>query len=105
MFRNKSEKEFNNRQKVFCSYEKGNLDNQMVRKSSTGGTFEKKSSLSVEEKIYKIFHSPNYIYKIDVTIVTAEGEQRKRLIGKNRSHLITIDNEYIEIAKILDIYV
>lgn len=48
---------------------------------------------------------PNYIYKIDVVIVTDNNKVIKRIIGKNKNNLITMDNEYIPINTIRDIYI
>ena len=55
---------------------------------------------TVEQKIYNIFKSPTYIYKADVVILTNSGKLEKRIIGKNKDNLITIDNEYIPINTI-----
>ena len=64
-----------------------------------------KNNYTVEQKIYNIFNSPNYIYKIDVTIVTDKGKTNKRIVGKTKTNLITMDNEYIPINTIRDIYI
>ena len=59
---------------------------------------------TIEQKIFNIFNSKDYIYKADVTIVTDTQTLKKRIIGKNNNNLITIDNEYIPISIINDIY-
>ena len=59
---------------------------------------------SIEKKIQDIFHSSDYVYKADVTIVTDNDIIKKRIVARNASNLITIDNEYIPIAIIRDIY-
>ena len=64
-----------------------------------------RNNLTVEQKIQNIFNSPNYIYKIDVVIVTDNNKVNKRIIGKNKNNLITMDNEYIPINTIRDIYI
>ena len=95
MYQNKIKKDFSNIQKVFSTlYEERT-------------TLEEKTSdmYTVEQKIYNIFKSPTYIYKMDVIIVTNEGKKEKRIIGKNKDNLITIDNEYIPINTIKDIYI
>lgn len=60
---------------------------------------------SVNQKINEIFNSVNYVYKMEVVIQTEEGEFVKQIVGRNKNHLITMDNEKIEIDKIKDIYV
>ena len=62
------------------------------------------SSISIEKKIDNIFNSPDYVYKADVTIITDTEELKRRIIARNRNNIITIDNEYIPISIIRDIY-
>lgn len=97
MYQNKIKKDFSNIQKVFSTmYE------------DRSATFEeniKTDMYTVEQKIYNIFKSPTYIYKADVVIVTDNGKIEKRIVGKNKDNLITIDNEYIPISTIKDIYI
>ena len=64
----------------------------------------KQSSISIEKKIANIFNSPDYVYKADVTIVTDNETLTRRIIARNRNNIITIDNEYIPISIIRDIY-
>ena len=45
---------------------------------------DNKKEYTVEQKIYNIFNSPNYIYKMDVVIVTDEGKMNKRIVGKTK---------------------
>lgn len=59
---------------------------------------------SIEQKIFDIFNAKDYIYKADVIIVTDSGKYNKRIVGKNSNNLITMDNEYIPISIIRDIY-
>lgn len=64
----------------------------------------KYSTISIEKKIEDIFNSSDYVYKADVTIVTDRDKLKKRIIARNRNNIITIDNEYIPISIIRDIY-
>ena len=64
----------------------------------------KKDTKNVYQKINDIFTSRNYIYKADVIIETRQGKLSKRVIGKNKDHLITSENELIPISDIIDIY-
>ena len=57
----------------------------------------------VVKKINEIFSSPNYIYRANVVIKLNDGEIEKKIIGKNKDYLITIDNELISIDSIKDI--
>lgn len=64
----------------------------------------KNNRFTIEQKIFNIFNAKDYIYKADVTILTDNEVLKKRIIGKKNNNLITIDNEYIPIDKIKDIY-
>lgn len=95
MYQNKAIKSLDNIQKVYSTlYE--HSEDMLVRNST--------NIFTVEQKIYNIFKSPSYIYKADVVIETDDGTLNKRIVGKNRNSLITMDNEYIPIDKIKDIY-
>ena len=62
------------------------------------------SSISIEKKIDNIFNSSDYVYKADVMIITDNETIKRRIIARNRNNIITIDNEYIPISIIRDIY-
>ena len=57
----------------------------------------------INKKINQIFSSNNYIYKIETIITLKSGEINKKIVGKNKYNLITIDNELIPIDDIIDI--
>lgn len=99
MYRNEFDKNINNNKCVF---------NSMIDKNERKITKEEKNIknnwFTIEQKIFNIFNSKDYIYKADVIIVTDEQVLKKRIIGKNNNNLITIDNEYIPISIIRDIY-
>ena len=108
MYRNKIEKEITNNEKMFCTlYNNGNEvtleSGDRIERSTIAIT--KKTNFTVEQKIANIFNSPNYIYKIDVVIVTDKDKSVKRIVGKTKTNLITMDNEYIPINIIRDIYI
>ena len=98
MYHNKINKELNNNERVFST-----LDRNFT--SSNNNFINNRNNLTVEQKIVNIFNSPNYIYKIDVIIVTDKGKDKKRIVGKTKTNLITMDNEYIPINTIRDIYI
>ena len=61
------------------------------------------NDLNINQKINAIFNSPRYVYKADVTITLKNETIKRRIIGRNSIHLITIDNELIPIGDIVDI--
>jgi hypothetical protein len=97
MYHNKIDKNLNNNERVFSTLDSNNI--------YTNSFINNRNNLTVEQKIVNIFNSPNYIYKIDVVIVTDNNKVIKRIIGKNKNNLITMDNEYIPINTIRDIYI
>ena len=100
MYHNNIDKNINNNEKIFST-----MYNNAIELRSTNNFINNKNNYTVEQKIYNIFNSPNYIYKIDVTIVTDKGKTNKRIVGKTKTNLITMDNEYIPINTIRDIYI
>lgn len=103
MYRNKIEKEICNNEKIFSTIY--NKSNDIKITTEENIKVEKKNNYTVEQKIAKIFNSPNYIYKIDVVIITEKEKTNKRIVGKTKTNLITMNNEYIPINSIKDIYI
>jgi len=97
MYQNKVIKPISSVQKVYSS-----IDD--TRNSQIKNNDERYSGISIDKKIDNIFNSYDYVYKADVTIVTDTGNMNKRVVGRNKNNLITIDNEYIPINIIRDIY-
>ena len=62
------------------------------------------SNVSIDKKIDDIFQDIGFVYKADVTIVTDNDTFKKRIVARNGNNLITMDNEYIPISIIRDIY-
>lgn len=58
---------------------------------------------NVNQKINSIFSSTKYVYKADVNIKLKDQIIKRRIVGRNSVHLITIDNELIPIGDIIDI--
>ena len=99
MYQNKITKTVPSIQKVYSTI---NTKEEIRTSSNTLNT--RYSSISIENKFNNIFNSPDYVYKADVTIVTDNETLTRRIIARNRNNIITIDNEYIPISIIRDIY-
>ena len=95
MYQTKINKPINSIQKVYSSINNSNTEDR---------SYNKYSDISIDKKIDNIFNSYDYVYKADVTIVTDEGTVSKRIVARNKNILITIDNEFIPISVIRDIY-
>lgn len=95
IFHNKIDKKIENNKSVFYSKENN------TRTSNEEN--EKTKDLNIYQKINQIFSSPNYVYKADVYIKLKDREITTRIIGRNKSFLITMDNQLIPITDIIDI--
>ncbi len=89
VFHNKIDKKFDNNRSVYYS---SNSSNDEVVDTRT-----------IKQKINDIFSSPNYVYKANVDITLKDKKITKRIIGRNKDYIITMDNELIPIEDIIDI--
>lgn len=94
VFANKIESDISNNKKVYYSFDdKQNIDNRIP--SLIGQ--------NINQKLNTIFNSPNYVSKVTVRIFLANECIVKKIVGRNKNYLITIDNELIPISEIIDI--
>ena len=93
VFQNNIDKKFNNNSSVYYS----SNDNRSLNKE------EIKDNRTILQKINEIFSSPNYVYKANVEITLKDKRVTKRIIGRNKDFIITMDNTLIPISDIVDI--
>lgn len=101
IFANKIEKGVDNNANVYYSANNERIDNLPSDNKDNNKKID--SSLNVNQKINKIFSSTKYVYKADVRIQLKNDQIDCRIIGKNATHLITMDNKLIPISDIIDI--
>ena len=111
VFANQPNKQFNNNDKVFSSADTRQTDIEQFnahKGDKVNKSLETTKLVNTEKNIYQkigdIFNSEKYVYKAPVEIKTSKGLKTTNIIGQNRTHLITIDNELIPITDIEDIY-
>ena len=92
VFHSSESKKFNNNSNVYYSSNTRNNSNDDIKDSRT-----------ITQKINEIFASPNYIYKANVEITLKDRKVTKRIIGRNKNYIITMDNTLIPISDIVDI--
>lgn len=97
MYQNKITKKIDSIQKVYNSF-----DDRRTKENKESDI--KYGNISIDKKIENIFTSPEYVYKADVTIITDKETIKRRIVARNKNNIITIDNEYIPISIIRDIY-
>jgi len=90
VFHNKIDKKFDNNRSVFYSNNTYEEDRRI-------------DTRTVLQKINEIFSSPNYVYKANVEITLKDKKVTKRIIGRNKNYIITMDNDLIPISDIVDI--
>ena len=91
VFRNNIDKKFNNNSSVYYSSRNSSIDEKV------------KDNRTVLQKINEIFSSPNYVYKANVEIILKDKKVTKRIIGRNKNYIITMDNTLIPVNDIIDI--
>ena len=91
VFKNTLSKNINNNDRLYTSFKDKNEE------------INETQGLNVLQKINLIFNSSNYVYKANVEIKLKDRTVIKQIIGKNKTHLITNENELIPITDILDI--
>lgn len=89
MYQNKVDKVFNNNKNIFTTL---NNKNRVME------------SNDIRKKINSILNGNDYIYRVNVHILLDTGLIDRKIIGIYNNNLITLDNEYIPIDSILDIY-
>lgn len=107
VFANPIDKKINNNQEFFDS--EGsilNFDNSVRSSNSQGDLYIEESdyrNLNVIEKIEKLLNRNGYIFNVDVVIVTEDKRYETKIAGKVNNHLITLDNDIINIDDIIDL--
>jgi len=92
MYQNKITKEFHNNKKIYTS----------INEHHSFNTLEVDT---IRKKINEIVNSNTFIYSKLVHIMIDNKVITRKIIGLYNNNLITIDNEYIPIANIQDIYI
>lgn len=102
VFPGKVKKNSGNNKQVFYSDKEDSLilDNDAGKTNTIKGV---KIEKNVNQKINDIFNSPKYVYKADVDIKLKNEIITKRIVGRNNTHLITMENELIPISDVVDI--
>lgn len=95
VYANKIEGKTGNNEDVYCSFD--------TKTERTVLTSNKLKGKNVNQKLNEIFTSANYIYKADVKLTLKDSTVTKRIVGRNATHLITIDNELIPLSDIIDV--
>ncbi|MDD3821998.1 MAG: hypothetical protein ACOXZW_01940 [Bacilli bacterium] len=108
LFVNPIVKKITNSQQLFYSKHQDTKTQKLKTKASVNKittNIEKFTAQSIDEKINSLLELPKYLYDLDLEIVTNAENVITKIIGKNKTHLITTDNKLIPIVDIVDIKV
>ena len=91
MYQNKIDKVFHN--------------NKIIYMSNTNHKAHNNNKINdIKNKINSILNDSSFIYRTKVKLVINNETITKKIIGISNNNLVTIDNEYIPIDSIQDIY-
>lgn len=90
---------YSNNKKIY--YAEDTINNKL---RDSNNNFDS-NSLSVEEKLRKLFKSSRYIFNINVLIKTKNREYDTKIAGKVKDSVVTVDNDVIPIISIDDIII
>ena len=79
-------------------------NNKMIYMSNSKPSYNPVKVNDIKAKINNIINDSSFIYRTKVKLVINNETITKKIIGVNNDNLVTIDNEYIPIATIQDIY-
>ncbi len=96
IFVNKIDGRINNNQKSF------DINNSSINDVKKNNEY---NELTVNEKIDKLLNRNGYVFNVNVKIITDKKEYQTRIAGKVNNHLITLDNDVININDIEDIII
>lgn len=99
MYQSKVGKEIPSIQKVYSS-----INDKNTSRDYSFYKEKRYDNISIDKKIDNIFKSNDYVYKAKVIIVTDNDNLEKVIVARNNNNLITLEQEYIPISIIRDIY-
>lgn len=101
IFENRIAKKINNNKEVFDS-SKESVDLELVEnnKESKNDVFSNKS---IADKIEKLLNTNGYVFNISVLIKTKDKEYKTHIASVINNHIITLDNDIINIDDVIDI--
>lgn len=104
VFANPIDKKINNNREFFDS-ERNVVDFDINNSYNQNLYIEENDyrNLKVIEKIEKLLNRNGYIFNVDVVIKTSDKNYHTKIAGKINNHLITLDNDVINIDDIIDL--
>lgn len=91
--------------KIGNNQDYSNVKEVFLKEESTKTEIVKDDSLTINEKINQLLNRNGYIFNVNVQIITNKKEYNTKIAGKVNNHLITLDNEIINIDDIKDLVI
>ena len=101
VFENEFDKPIKNNKIVFDSTKEDEKEEYLENNNSVGNIDV--SNETVVDKITQLMNRNGYIFNVLVTIVTRDGEFKTHIASVINNHVITLDNDIINISDIIDI--
>ena len=101
VFENQIDKNIKNNKVVFDSSKED--ENIILEKDSRNIDSNNNKNISVVDKITQLLNRNGYIFNVLVTIITRDGEYKTHIASVVNNHIITLDNDIINIDSIIDI--
>lgn len=98
VFENEIDKSIRNNKEVFDSTKE---EMEFIPEKEEIGSSE--SNGSVVDKITRLLNRNGYIFNVDVLIITRDGQFKTHIASVINNHIITLDNDIINIDDVIDI--
>ena len=95
MYQNNTKKEFHNNKRIYMSYDNNTNTEADILKSNN----------DIRKKVNNIMHANDFIYSKMVHLIIGNDTITRKIIGIFGNSIVTIDNEYIPLDNIKDIYI
>lgn len=99
IFENQIDKKINNNKELFDSSKD---DIELIKEeNSRSNNYDK--DINIVDKITRLLNTNGYIFNIDVLIKTKDSEYNTHIASVINNHIITLDNDIINIDDVIDI--
>lgn len=104
IFENNIDKKINNNKEVFDSTKEVlEIINSKNEKMLNNNLDNRNNDISIVDKITQLLNTNGYIFNIDVLIKTKDNEYNTHIASVINNHIITLDNDIINIDDVIDI--
>ena len=103
VFENQIDKNIRNNKEVFDSSKDEIEIIDTITEKNSNNVNEVNNNLSIVDKITQLLNRNGYIFNVKVSIKTKDSEYNTHIASVINNHIITLDNDIINIDDIIDI--